>query len=409
MKKFLYVMRYEYLRHVLRRGFLIAVFSVPFWILVMIGVVILLIRLESGDKPVGYVDQANFLENLVQLPVPDFPDELIPMEPYASQELAQQALDSGDIQAYYVLPADYPADNSVELVYFEEPGGEVFGQFRDFLRLNLLADLPDPVVTRLIEGAEVQVVTLNDATQAAGFGVVLKFLLPLFSGMALMVAVFTSSGYLMQAVVDEKENRTMEIMITSLSPAQMMAGKVIGLIGVGLTQILMWMVMAGVALLFVARNFEFINLTGLDIGSIWLSLVVIIPAFVMISALMAAVGATVTEAREGQQVTGLITLPVMLPFFLFAVFINNPNGIIAVAMSFFPLTAPLTLIIRSAFTEIPTWQLALSILILIVSAIGSLWLAGQIFRLGMLRYGQRVRLQEVFTSLRPQRMRRAEG
>lgn len=409
MSKMLSVMRYEYRRHVLRRGFLIAVFSIPFWILLTIGLVMLIIWLESGDQPLGYVDQAGFLENAVQLPAPDFPDRLIPMESFDSVDQAQQALDAGDLQAYFVLPADYPANNQVDLVYIEQPGSSAVNQFRDYLRLNLLADLPEPVVNRLIEGADLQVETLNDESQAAGFGLVLKFLLPLFSGLALMVAVFTSSGYLMQAVVDEKENRTMEIMITSLSPAQMMAGKVIGLIGVGLTQILLWMLMAAVALFFVRQNLNFFGLSGLDFSGLWLALAVIIPAFVMISALMAAVGATVTEAREGQQVTGLITLPVMLPFFLFAVLLNNPNGPIAVAFSFFPLTAPLTLIIRSGFAEVPTWQLAVSLLILVLSAVGSLWLAGQIFRLGMLRYGQRVRLREVFDSLRPNRMKRVEG
>jgi ABC-2 type transport system permease protein len=154
-------------------------------------------------------------------------------------------------------------------------------------------------------------------------------------------------------------------------------------------------------LLLVVRNFDFIKGINLGLSNFWLALVVIFPAFVLISALMAAVGATVTEAREGQQVTGLITLPVMLPIILFGVILNSPNGLLAVILSLFPLTAPLTIIMRASLTTIPTWQIVLSVTLLVLSAIGALWLAGRIFRVGMLRYGKRVRLREIFTATGP--------
>ena len=128
-----------------------------------------------------------------------------------------------------------------------------------------------------------------------------------------------------------------------------------------------------------------------------LILLAIVPAFVMISSLMAAAGATVTEASEGQQVMGMFTIPLYLPYFLIAVLMENPNGPLAVGLSLFPLTAPLTISIRAGFAVIPTWQLVLSVGILIASAVGGLWFAGRAFRLGMLRYGQRLRWKEVFS------------
>jgi ABC-2 type transport system permease protein len=189
-------------------------------------------------------------------------------------------------------------------------------------------------------------------------------------------------------------------MVTSLSPEQMMAGKIIGLIAVGLTQILIWVVFGLLGLLYFRQGLDVLSGVNIELENLWLALVVTIPALVMVASLMAAVGATVTEAREGQQVTGLITIPVMLPFILFAVILNNPNGPLAVAMSFFPLTAPMTLLMRAGFGEIPTWQLVVSITILVLSALGSLWLAGRLFRVGMLRYGQRLRMREIVASLR---------
>lgn len=405
MNKLWYVIRYEYLRHVLRKGFVFAILSVPLWILGMILVVSLLIRLDTNDRPLGYVDHSGLLASPRPLPEPEPPDRLIPMLPYASEDQARQALDAHEIQAYFLLADDYLETSSVKLVYEQDqPGSSVTSQFRDFLRLNLLAQQPPEITTRILAGADLRIVTLGGESQGNDFAILLKLLVPAFTAIALMVAVFTSSGYLMQAVVDEKENRTMEIMITSVSPSKMMAGKVIGLIGVGLTQILAWILMGIVGLSFVIGNFEGISLGGLDLGNLWLALAVILPAFVMISALMAAIGATVTEAREGNQVTGLITLPVMLPFFFFGTLINNPDGVVSIVLSLFPLTAPITLIMRSGFTTIPPWQLIVSLSLLVASALGALWLAGQVFRLGMLRYGQRVRLREIFDLIKPRRL-----
>jgi ABC-2 type transport system permease protein len=120
-----------------------------------------------------------------------------------------------------------------------------------------------------------------------------------------------------------------------------------------------------------------------------------LPSFVLIAALMAAVGATVTESREGQQVTGLFTLPVMIPYWFTYQIMSNPNGPLAVAMSYFPLTAPVALTMRAGFTSLSISEILLSVGLLSLSAAGALWLAGRAFRLGMLRYGQRLSLSEI--------------
>jgi len=108
------------------------------------------------------------------------------------------------------------------------------------------------------------------------------------------------------------------------------------------------------------------------------------------------IGATVTESREGQQIVGLFTLPTWIPYMLMYPLMNAPNSPLAIGMSFFPFTAPLTVIIRSGFTVVPWWQIAISVALLVLSAAGSLWLAGRAFRLGMLRYGKRLSIREFF-------------
>jgi ABC-2 type transport system permease protein len=220
--------------------------------------------------------------------------------------------------------------------------------------------------------------------------------LPSFAGIAFIVAMFSTGGYLMQAVVEEKENRTMEVIITSVSPNQFMAGKIIGDTAIGLTQIFLWMVFIIIPILVLRNSMSFLR--GIQVAPQTLILVVLVmfPAFILVSALMAAIGATVSEAREGQQMVGIISLPIWIPYMLTGLLMSNPNSPLALALSLFPLTAPLTMLMRDGLTILPSWQIMLSSGIQIVSAVAAIWLAGRAFRLGMLRYGQRLKWREVF-------------
>jgi len=92
----------------------------------------------------------------------------------------------------------------------------------------------------------------------------------------------------------------------------------------------------------------------------------------------------------------LFTLPTWIPYMLMYPLMNAPNSPLAIGMSLFPFTAPLTVIIRSGFTPLPFWQIAISVILLVLSAAGSLWLAGRAFRLGMLNYGKRLSIFEIF-------------
>jgi ABC-2 type transport system permease protein len=174
-----------------------------------------------------------------------------------------------------------------------------------------------------------------------------------------------------------------------------MIGKTVGDIAIGLTQLIAWglFIVAGIL---IGRDYaawlQNISISWEIVGII---LAILLPAFIMIAALMAAIGATIAEAREGQQISGLLTLPVWIPYLLIGVIAENPNGPVAVALSFFPLSAPMTVPMRASLTVIPTWQIIASVFLMVISAIGALWLAGKAFRLGMLRYGQRLRWTEI--------------
>ena len=396
MKKFWRVMVYEYTRHVLRKRFLFGLLSVPLIMAVMALVVFLLVRSETDHRPVGYIDRSGLLADPVQTTRLEALDQPVEMIPFEQEDRANQALKAKQIQAYFVLEEDFLQRNTARAVSLKNLSSSARNQFETFVQANLLAGQPPTVMRRLAEGSDL-VVRSADGSRQMGEDDWINIFTPFLTGFAFMIAMFTASGYLMQAVVEEKENRTMEMLITSVSPMQLMSGKVIGIIGVGLTQLCLWIGVAALAIL-VGRNYvEWLNVIRFAPGSIGLLVVILVPSFVMVSALMAAIGATVTEEREGQQITGLFTLPVVIPYWFTYQLMSNPNGPLAVGLSFFPLTAPVTLTMRLGFTFIPTWQLVINIAILVLSALAALWLAGRTFRLGMLQYGQRLSLRQIFS------------
>ncbi len=382
------VMVFEYVRHVFRKRFLIGLLSLPLFVGVMALVVMLLVRAEINLKPVGYVDESGILTN------PEgFQSGLIKLIAFNEEGLAQEALQAEQIQAYYVIDQNYLETRQAKLVAIEQPSNVATSQFGRFVRANLIADFPSDVVRRLTSGSQLVIHSVDGDRQFVQ-GDWLGFLLPFMVGFIFLISVFATSGYLLQAVVEEKENRTMELLVSSISPKQLMTGKILGIIAVGWTQLIVWFGLALILLMVASLYFDFSNLISISASYLALSLVLFVPAFVMIAAIMVAVGATLTDVQEAQQVTSLFTLPLFIPFWFVFQIINHPNGPLAVGLSLFPFTAPIALAIRAGFASIPTWQIGLSLGLLIISAGFSVWLAGRAFRLGMVRYGQRVAWRE---------------
>lgn len=406
MSKLLLVARYEYTRNVLTKGFIFALLSLPLIIALLIGMIAFTVRLEERADAVGYVDQAGVLSEPL-FPTqrgssPDSPSRaaLLPLIDFETEDAARQALEAKDIQAYYVITPDYLETSHVQLVYLKAPGSNVTRQVRDFLQINRLADLPPEIAERAVAGSN-----LTARWPAGGEGGAREFsertfinnFLPLIVGAGFIMLLFMASGYLMQAVVGEKENRTMEVLMTSISPGQLMGGKILGISAVALTQLAGWVVFAILAVLFGGQvlGLEAFQHLKLEMDLIAIVVAVALPAFVMISALLVALGATVADPQEAQQLTGLFVLPTMIPIWLAGLIIEHPESTLSVVLSLVPFTALTTYSLRVAFTPVPIWQVGISLAILVASAAGAVWFAGRAFRLGMLRYGKRLTLREL--------------
>ena len=398
MKKILLIALREYERQVVRKAF-IGVLLFPLLMIaisVVVGFISASSAIQSDQGVVGYVDPSNALANAA--PPPAGADNTF--QRFDTPEAAQAALEQKDILAYYVLAPDFAASRKAEFRYWQnEPGRDVKRAFERFARSTMLAGVEPAVATRLIDGTTFSQTTL-DQSRTFDENNIVSFILPFVVAILFIIALFSGAAYLLQAVVDEKENRTIEIVVSSVTPMQLMSGKVIGLAGVGLTQILVWLIGAAVAVFLLRDRLDFLQGVTIDPGFVALAFVLFVLQYLIYGAIMAGVGSIVEDAKQGQSYSTPFNLAAMIPMFFLTAIIFDPNGVIAVVLSLFPLTSPLTLLVRYGMTSIPAWQLIAAIVLLVLTAVGAMWLAARIFRIGMLRFGQRVNLAEIAANIR---------
>ena len=394
MSKWRLVAFEEIRRAAFKKSFILVLFSVPFFIMMMIVPGIIMETLSRNTLPIGYVDQSGALSS--PRPLPDGASE-IDVLAYADRELATAALDSGEIQAFYVLTADYLETRSAELVFLEQPDSDATRAFYDFLQLNLLNHLPEDVAWRAADHTEITIRTPDGRRLFPSGAPHIGSLLPILLGMAVGGLLLTGAGTLMTGLVDEKSNRTIEVVTTSVPSSRMITGKLVGTITVSLFQLAFW-IFIGIFAIWLAGSIfdlEWFQNPVIDWGSMLAVLVVAIPSFVLASAVLFGVGATVADPQDGQAIGPLLFIVLMVPVYLLIAIANEPHGEVAVALTLLPLTSILTVGIRSMLTVVPTWQILASVAIQVGVAILAVWLAGKAFRLGMLRYGQRLRLREI--------------
>lgn len=397
MNKIWLVFKYEYAHHVMKKRFLIALLSMPLFIGVMIAASLASAMASTNRSPIGYVNDSQILKDFQPAkPEKGFMSTEVEYLPFNTAVEADTALQNGEIQAYYILDESYSKDGSARLVYLKMPAQTIQNKFENQIHQTLIKTQPAAIVNRLTEGYHLTLISV-DGTRKMGENDWINIVVINIAGFFFIMVLITSSGYLMSALVEEKENRTMEILVTSISPDQLMMGKVLGNLSVGLTQLAVWMLALFLGYLLGRDQFVWLQSLNISIGTILTIAAVVVPGFVLVAALMAMLGSTVTESREAQQLTGLITIPVVCPYWITTPIIMNPNGGLAVGMSFFPLTAPLTMIFRVSISYVPAWQVILSSGILTICALGAIWLAARAFRLGMVRYGKKVSLKELLS------------
>ena len=241
------------------------------------------------------------------------------------------------------------------------------------------------------------------------------------SGILIYMFIFMYGTMVMRGVIEEKTSRIVEVIISSVKPFQLMMGKILGVALVGLTQFVLWIILTIIILtvaelafldanvmatemnssdqsVILAQVAEFTG--GINLLQIFLAFIFyFLAGYLMYSALFAAVGSAVDAEADTQQFILPITIPLILSFVLITPIMENPDGTLAFWMSVIPFTSPVIMMVRLPF-GVANWELALSIGILVASFIGTTWLAGRIYRTGILMYGKKATYKEIWKWLK---------
>jgi ABC-2 type transport system permease protein len=336
----------------------------------------ILAQLKAEQEVVDYVDLAGVIR---QLP-PDVPPAAL--QRFANEAAARAALAAGGVDQFYIVPADFTASGRLILV------GERITPLADLRGVALLERvinanlLGDPALAALVANpvSKVDERSLQPGAVSQGTGRdVADFTIP-FAVMFLLFLIITiSGGYVLQSVTKEKQSRTAEVLLTSLRPEDLMAGKLIGLGVVALMQMAVWAV--GSLVLFrgswasVGQAARLVSPAFLAWTAAYLLL-----GYVVYASALGALGALVPGMREGSQLTIVLLLPLLVPLVLSATFVAAPNGVLATVLSLFPLTAPTSMVTRMVTVQVPLWQPVLGLALLAATAYLFVVLAARFFR-----------------------------
>ncbi len=399
MRSFWLVAKHEYLSTVVRRAFLIMTIAIPVGMAALIALGILVEGMGADSRPIGYVDNSGTLDSALHDKLPDA-SKRIQVRSFPDEDLARAALESEQIQAFFVLPAEYPQTLATELYYLEDPpGGDAWEDFDDFVRINLLSAMPEDTQDLLLEGPEITVYDLASNREFSERSIV-NVVLPFVATFFFIFATMSGAGYMLGVVAGEKENRTIEVMVTSVTPMQLIGGKAVGLLAASLTQLAIYVVAAIVGVIIAAQYVP--EFQRLEVPWLYLGIMVFffLPTYALISAVMIAIGSAVTELQQGQQLAGLLNLVFMVPLFLLPLLFQNPGGPLMIFFTIFPTTSFMTISLRWGLGTVPMWQVGVGWVVLLATTTFVIWAAARVFRAGMLRYGQPLSLKSAWAAVR---------
>jgi len=338
----------------------------------------------SRMETIGYIDEGGLI---VEIPAA-VPDGWL--RAYDDEETARRDLQAGVIGSYVIIPADYVQEGTLTVVDDQiaiERASAVSRLVGLVLHSNLLGE-PGLAMTlaalkgdsRLI-GRSVSLVPESQGGPSSDDGGGLGgATLPYLLSFILFFVITSSGGYVLQSVAGEKENRTAEVLLVSLRPKELMLGKIVSLGVLSILQVLVWLG-AGALVFRQGRVFMGMSLSlVLPPGFVVYVVLYALFGYLLFSSALAAIGALAPNAREGAQFQIMVLAPLMAPMMFGYILAEDPNGPLATALSLFPLTAPVSMVLRLLAAPVPVWQLGVGLVLLAGASYLFVLLSARFFR-----------------------------
>ncbi|MDD1686740.1 ABC transporter permease [Methanoregula sp.] len=392
--KSLVVAKFEFVKTVRRKGFILGTIGLPLLMLFVMGLSLYTgagIGTGAANQTTGYVDAAGFVQA-----APGFVQ-------YPDVEAGKAALVNGNIHSLLLVPPDYFRTGTLTVYTLDNSllGSAGSSQVvQEFMTTNLLRheNVSDQAAQKILSPVSPTVIVLDEAGNPKGDQKVTGFVLPFALTMVLAIGILTSSGYLMQGIGEEKESRRGEFLLSHCSAEELLAGKILGYAGVGLLQIVVWVAigLAVIAASPFATLFSEIQVTWL----VCLAVIYFVLGYFLFSVSIACTASLAPTVREAQQVSAVFSMFAVFPLIFLQFLLQDPNSLLMQVLTYFPYTAPFVAMVRLTLVTVPPYQIIVSIAILVISIVILTRLAARIFRMGMLTYGKRVSFREVLRFLK---------
>ncbi len=429
MQKILLIARSEYLRRVRTKTFILTTALAPVLMLAVIALPIAMAVLSEGDsaRHIALVDETGQLaEPLIETLPAAYAIDVVD-EPFDS--LRAHVLD-GRLDGFFVL-SEGLMDGTSGASYYGRGGGGLSqqmalqGALRDAVRRQRIRDVGagEEVLALLDERANLELVTISQEGDAAD-GAVISSILGYVLGMLIYVSVLIYGVMVMRGVIEEKSTRIVEVIASSARPYELMMGKVLGIGAVGLTQLIGWSVLIMVVgalagpLMAMAFSPDILSTPGVNMPDgmatsgppldpavlasvlspgLMISFVgFFLGGYLLFSALFAAVGSAVEQESDAQTLQFPVMVPIILPVFFMPYLIEQPDAPLSVFLSLFPFSAPVMMTVRMTVTSVPIWQVLLAFVFLALGFMVMIWIASRIYRVGILMYGKKATLRDLW-------------
>ena len=415
MKNIILIAKREFFTQVKKKSFIILTLLTPLLIIVFGGVVSLMFQANETQMQISVIDKSGLFRDKLKS------DENIRYV-FSSEETEKSLIKATEeMNGVMIIPKKeiHELENSIEILTNKNLSNEA--------RRNIAGNISEIIKAEKINALGISTAQIEDLNKGVNLHVVNilekekkqdSFLVGVKSGLSmfLMYCVFTFIMMygirVMRSVLEEKNNRVVEILISSVKPFELMMGKILGVTGVALVQFGVWVVMIFASVITLgSSNVGMVSgvaevqmvlsaLSQINYGLILFVFVIyFLLGYLFYSAMYAAIGSAVDNETETQQFTLFAILPMMLGFYGSITIMNNPDGPMSFWLSMIPFTSPIAMLARIPF-DVPVWELVLSIGILLVSTLGMVFIASKIYRVGILMYGNKVTLKELWKWLK---------
>ncbi len=429
MKKIALIIQREYLSRVKKKSFIVMTFLGPVLIAAMYAFAIFLAVNSdnlSDKKKIVVCDETNTLSNIIKS------NAQYEFE-FSSLSLASLKSDFDSSGNSYLLYIPQKSINfeGVQLYSDKQPSLAIVKYIEDQLE-NTLSDqkltekgISKKIISELDFNLNIETIRFTDEGEQDG-NTSASYMIGMFSSILIYMFIFLYGVQVMRGVIEEKNNRIVEVLISSVKPFQLMMGKIVGIALVGLTQFALWVILTSAITGIIGQKFaqdkskliqieKTVESSNSDksepaiaagevlnaLSTINYPLVIgcflfyFLGGYLLYSALFAAIGSAVDSESETQQFMMPVTIPLIFSFIIStSTVVNNPDGPVAFWLSLIPLSSPIVMMVRLPF-GVPTWEIITSMLLLIAGFFGTVWLAAKIYRTGILMVGKKTSWKEI--------------